>query len=50
LHRVVVDTLLLADGENGNDVGVMQLGRRLGFVSETGDLSLIEHGGERQNL
>ena len=48
LHRVVIDALLLPDGEHGHDVRVMQLGRRLRFVAEPGDLPLIEHRGERQ--
>ena len=50
LHRVVIDALLLPDGEHGHDVRVMQLGGRLGFVAEAGDLPLIEHRGERQNF
>ena len=50
LHRVVVDAVLLADGEHGHDVRVMELGGRLGFVAEAGDLPLVEHRGEGQHL
>ena len=50
LHRVVVDALLLPDGEHRHDVRMVQLGRRLRFVAEAGDLPLIEHRGERQDL
>ena len=50
LHRVVVDALLLPDGEDRNDVRMVQLGGRLSFVAEPGDLPLIEHRGKRKNL
>ena len=50
LHRVVVDAVLLADGEDRHDVRMVQLGGRLGFVAEAGDLPLVEHRGERQDL
>ena len=50
LHRVVVDAVLLADGEHGDDVRMVELGGGLRFVAEAGDLPLIEHGGEGQDL
>ena len=50
LHRVVVDAALVADGEDGDDVRVVELGRRLGLVAEAGELPLVEHGGEGQDF
>ena len=34
LHGVVVHPLVLADAEHGHDIGVMQVGRHLGFAGE----------------
>ena len=50
LHRVEVDAAFGADSEDGNDVRVMQMGRRLGLVAETLEMLGVEGGGERQHL
>ena len=50
LHRVVVDAAFDADGVDGDDVRVVERGGGAGFVLEAGQLLLVEHRGERQDL
>ena len=50
LHREVVDAALLADGEDGHDVRMVDLGRGLGFVLEAGDVLFVDGGGSGQDL
>ena len=45
-----MDAPLDADGNHGNDVGMVQLRGRLGLVLEAGDLPAVEDRGERQDL
>ena len=37
-----MNAVLLADGEHGHDVRMIDLGRRLGFVLEARDLLLVD--------
>ena len=41
---------LAADGVDGHNVGMVQLGGCLGLMIEAGDLLLVQQGGERQNF
>src|SRR5262245_56095008 len=50
LHRIEVYTPFLADSEHRDHIGMLNMGRSLGFMSKTEDLSGIEHGGKRQDL
>src|SRR5262249_2044194 len=50
LHGVVVDAAFAADGEDGDDVGVVQLGGGAGLVLEALQLAGVEGGGEGQHL
>jgi hypothetical protein len=50
LHGVVVDALFAADGEDGDDVGVVELRGGLGFYLETAEVEGIEGGGEGEDL
>ena len=50
LHRIVVDAAFHADGEDGDDVRMVQLSGRLGLVLETGDLAAVQHGSEGEHF
>ena len=50
LHRVVVDTLVTADTEDGHDVRMMQLRGGLGFDLEPLALLGVDRRSEGKNL
>jgi hypothetical protein len=50
LHGVIVDAALGADGEDGDNVRVMELGGGEGFVAEALKLARVEDRSERKDL
>src|SRR6516225_4518574 len=50
LHGEVVGLVVLADSQDGDDVGVLQQGGRLDLVMEALQMALVQRRGRRQYL
>jgi hypothetical protein len=50
LHRIVIESILLADAKDLDDVGVMELGRRLGLAQEAFLERRLQQAGEREHF
>jgi hypothetical protein len=50
LHRVVVHVVIPSDSVHGNDVRMVQVGRRLRFIAKPLQTSFVQQSGQWQNL